>query len=116
MSNLKRHTIELVKEVKEGEVITETYLTPVFIPFSEVYEATDLMDDVTKNEKKKSDKQIMEEMIDFVVRIYGNQFTKEDIQKGLHGPGGNGVLFDQVLFVAQGKENNETKKFLAKKR
>ncbi len=26
--------IELVKEVKEGEIVTEKYLTPVFIPFS----------------------------------------------------------------------------------
>lgn len=116
MSNLKRHTIELVKEVKEGEVITETYVTPVFIPFSEVYEATDVMEDVMKNEKKKSEKEVIDLMIDFVVRIYGNQFSKEDVVKGLHGPGGNGILFDQVLFVAQGKENSETKKFLAKKR
>ncbi|WP_286201365.1 hypothetical protein [Bacillus sp. ISL-4] len=41
MANLKRNMIELVKEVKEGEIVTEKYLTPVFIPFSVVYEALD---------------------------------------------------------------------------
>ncbi|MGW8428824.1 hypothetical protein ACWGJQ_25825 [Peribacillus simplex] len=39
MANLKRNMIELVKEVKEGEIETVKYLTPVFIPFSVVYEA-----------------------------------------------------------------------------
>ena len=43
MANLKRNMIQLVKEVKEGgEVITETFLTPVFISFSVVYESVDI--------------------------------------------------------------------------
>jgi len=34
MAELKRHMIELVKDVKEGELVTEKYLTPMFLPMS----------------------------------------------------------------------------------
>lgn len=54
MANLKRNMIELVKEVKEGEIVTEKYLTPVFIPFSVVYEAIDMTDEIDKSESSKS--------------------------------------------------------------
>lgn len=113
MANLKRNMIELVKEVKEGEIITEKYLTPVFIPFSVVYEALDMMTEV---EKSKNEKEVLEKMIDFVAaRIYNNQFTKEDLFNGLHAPDSSRILYEQIVFVTQGAQNDETKKFLARK-
>ncbi|WP_260399899.1 phage tail assembly chaperone G [Peribacillus simplex] len=85
MANLKRNMIKLVKEVKEGEVITETYLTPVFIPFSVVYEAVDIQEDIDKN--TLTEKELFDKMIDIVAnKIYNKQFTIQDLLNGLHAP------------------------------
>ncbi|MBK5445998.1 MULTISPECIES: phage tail assembly chaperone G [unclassified Peribacillus] len=54
MANLKRNMIELVKEVKEAEIETVKYLTPEFIPFSVVYEAIDMTQEIDKSEEAKS--------------------------------------------------------------
>ncbi|WP_062105211.1 phage tail assembly chaperone G [Bacillus niameyensis] len=114
MANLKRNMIELVEEVKEGEIVTKKYLTPVFIPFAVVYEAMDLMNE-SENEKT-SERDLMDKMMTFVAdRVYGGQFTKEDLMNKLHAPDAIGTLQDQVMFIAQGQQNDETKKFLAKK-
>lgn len=116
MANLKKHTIELVKSVKEGEIETEMYWTPAFLQYSYVYEAVDLMEDWAKNPNKKKDKVVIEETADYVVRLYGEQFTKEELLNGLHAPELGERLYEQVRFVAQGEQNDATKKFLAKKR
>lgn len=119
MANLKRNMIELVKEVKEGEIVTEKYLTPVFLPFSVVYEAIDMTQEIDKSENTKSttsEKELINKLIDFVAnRIYNKQFTKEDLFNGLHAPDAIETLQEQIIFVAQGHQNEETKKFLAKK-
>jgi hypothetical protein len=74
--------IELVKEIKEGEIVTEKYITPVFIPFSVVYEAIDMTQEIDKSEENKttaSEKELIEKLLDFVAnKIYKGQFTKED--------------------------------------
>lgn len=120
MANLKRNMIELVKEVKEGEIITEKYLTPVFLPFSVVYEAIDMTEEIEKSEENKnskSEKILIDKLLDFVAnKIYNKQFTKEELFNGLHAPDAIQTLQEQIIFVAQGKQNDETKKFLAKKR
>jgi len=122
MSDLKRHAIELVKEVKEGEIIKETYLTPAFLPMGVVYEAIEVWSEIEKNEQKKTtkledEKKLYTRVMDFVAnQVYGGQFTPEDLFNGLHAPDVNKVLFDQVLFVARGVQNDFTKKYLAKKR
>ncbi|MDX8288833.1 hypothetical protein SLL00_03470 [Metabacillus indicus] len=119
MANLKRHMIELVKEVKEGEILTEKYLTPVFIPFAVVYEAMDMMEQIEKSEDKKtagSEKELIDKLLTFVAeKIYNNQFTKEDLFNGLHAPSAINTLQEQIIFVSQGRQNNETKKYLEKK-
>ncbi|MDF1997598.1 phage tail assembly chaperone G [Peribacillus frigoritolerans] len=119
MANLKRNMIELVKDVKEGEIVTEKFLTPVFIPFSVVYEAVDLTQEIDKSEKEKSassEKDMIDKLLDFVAnKIYNQQFTKEDLFNGLHAPDAIQTLQEQIVFVAQGRQNDETKKFLAKK-
>lgn len=119
MANLKRNMIELVKEVKEGEIVTEKYLTPIFIPFSVVYEAIDLTEEMDKGEGNKnslSEKEMIDKLIDFVAnRIYNKQFTKEELFNGLHAPDAIETLQRQIMFVAQGQQTDETKKFLAKK-
>lgn len=115
MANLKRHMIELVKEVKEGEVITEKYLTPAFLPLSVVYEALDIAEELEK--KGVSEREKFDKMLDFTAnQIYGKQFTKEELVNGLHGPNAIETLRNQLFFAAHGAQDEATKKFLAKKR
>lgn len=119
MANLKRNRIELVKEVKGEEVVTENFLTPVFIPFGVVYEAMDLKDEIeesSKTDEKGKDKELMDKMVLFVAdRIYNGQFTKEELINGLHAPNAMQELQEQVAFVANGQQTDATKKFLEKK-
>ncbi|WP_026572502.1 phage tail assembly chaperone G [Bacillus sp. UNC438CL73TsuS30] len=119
MANLKRNMIELVKEVKEGEIVTKKYLTPVFIPFSVVYEAIDMTEQIDKSDSNKnasSERELIDKLMDFVAnKIYKGQFTKEELFNGLHAPDAIQTLQEQIVFVAQGKQTDETKKFLAKK-
>jgi hypothetical protein len=114
MAILKRNMIELVKEIKEGELVTEKYLTPVFIPFSVVYEALDMIAEI--DQSKLTEKDLLDKMIDFVAsRVYNNQFSKEDLFKGLHAPDSSRILYEQILFITQGSQSDETKKFLARR-
>lgn len=114
MANLKRNMIELVKEVKEGEVLTEKYWTPVFIPMSVVYEAIDLSEELGKGDAKE--REVMDKLLDFVAnKVYKGQFTKEELINGLHAPMAIQSLQEQILFIAQGNQTEETKKYLAKK-
>ncbi|MFD2637688.1 phage tail assembly chaperone G [Piscibacillus salipiscarius] len=114
MANLKRHMIELITEVKDGELVTKKYLTPMFLPLSVVYEAIDLMAEM-KNVNVNNEKEMIDKLLEFVAdKAYGGQFTKEDLFKGLHAPDAMRILQDQVLFVARGDQNIETKKYLEK--
>lgn len=113
MANLKRNMIELVKEVKEGEIVTEKYLTPVFLPLSVVYEGVDLADQL---KSKDSEKEKIGRLADFIANeVYGKQFTREDLLNGLHGPQAIEILQRQLMFATNGVQDDETKKFLAKK-
>ena len=114
MANLKRNMIELVKEVKEGEIVTEQYWTPVFLPMSVVYEAIDLM--VEEEQSKSNEREMIDKLLDFVAnKIYKGQFTKDELLNGLHAPDAIQVLQEQILFIAQGQQSDETKNYLAKK-
>jgi|SRR5690625_3355786 len=113
MAELKRHTITLVKEVKEGELVTETYVTPVFIPMKAVYEAIDL---AAEMRKEKDQRKLIDKMMTFVAdKVYNKQFPKEALISGLHGPDAVRILEDQILFVSRGFQNEESKKYLEKK-
>jgi hypothetical protein len=117
MANLKRNMIELVKEVKEGEIVTEKYLTPVFIPFDVTYKAVDLASEWQDSGSKKTEREMLDTLIDFVANdVYNGQFTVTELKKGLHAPDAAKVLYDQVQFISQGQQDEETKKFLEKKR
>jgi len=121
MANLKRNMIELVKNpedvAKGGELETEKFWTPPFLPLTVTYEAIDLMEKVEKEEEGGNNiREILELMIDFVAqKVYGGQFTKEDLQNKLHAPDAIEALQSQVLFIAQGQQSEATKNFLAKK-
>lgn len=114
MANLKRNTITLVKDVKEGEVITETYITPTFVPLRIAYEATDVSEYISS--EKLNDRERYTKMIEFVTALYKEQFTIQELTDGLHGPEAIDTLREQLLFAANGIQDEASKKFLAKKR
>ncbi|MFK3938944.1 phage tail assembly chaperone G [Alkalihalobacillus sp. NPDC078783] len=112
---LKRHMIELVKNVEEvqkgGEVVLERFWTPILIPFRKVQEALQMQVDIEKEET--TELAAMDMMANFVAKdIYDNQFTVDDLYNRLHAPDALATLQAQLAFVAQGDQTNETKKFL----
>lgn len=114
-SKLKRNYIQLVENPKAEELKMETYLTPHFIPLDTLYEATDIMaelEEVDNGEKEMSFKEQMDKLIDVVVKIYGGQFTKKDVRTRLHAPDAVTSLQKQVEFIANGQQDDETKKFI----
>ena len=118
MANLKRNMIELVKEVKQGEILTETYWTPPFLPMSVIYEANDIAAEINDADPgdKDSQRQVIEQLSAFISeKAYGGQFTKKELQDGLHAPQAMMVLYEQLQFITLGQQSDETKKFLEKK-
>jgi hypothetical protein len=114
MANLKRNMIELVEEIKEGEIVTKKYLTPIFIPLSVLYEALDLIEEVDQTKKEQD---MIEKMLEFVTtNIYKNQFTKDDLIRGLHSPDASKILYQQILFITQGAQSDDTKKFMSERK
>lgn len=133
-NKLKRNIIQLVSNVKEvqekdAEPKFDIFLTPHFIPTSLWYETIDVMEEVEEIEYKankdaeagkrvsqtKLMKDQMELLQDVVIKIYGQQFTKEQLLAGLHAPSMIEDLRDQVAFIARGQQDEATKKFVENK-
>ncbi|WP_145436942.1 phage tail assembly chaperone G [Staphylococcus hominis] len=116
MSNkLKRNYIRLVENPKAEEIKLETYLTPHFIPLDTLYEAVDIMTELEKAENGEVEipfREQIDKLIDVVVKIYGNQFTAKDLRTRLHAPDAITTLQKQVEFIANGQQDEETKKFI----
>ncbi|UXV34489.1 hypothetical protein MUA90_10720 [Staphylococcus sp. IVB6181] len=115
MTKLKRNYIQLVENPNAEEIKMETYLTPHFIPLDVLYEATDIMVELEKvdsGEVEMSFGEQLDKLIDAVVKIYGKQFTKKDVKQRLHAPDAIETLQKQVEFIANGQQDEETKKFI----
>ncbi|EJA1929667.1 phage tail assembly chaperone G [Staphylococcus pseudintermedius] len=115
MSKLKRNYIQLVENPKAEELKMETFLTPHFIPLDVLYEVTDVMVELEKveaGEKEMPFSVQLDKLIDAVVKIYGKQFTKKDVKARLHAPDALKTLQEQVAFIANGQQDDETKKFI----
>lgn len=114
-NKLKRNYIQLVENPNAEEIKLETFLTPHFIPLDVLYEAIDIMaelEQVETGEKEMSFKEQLDKLIDIVVKIYGKQLTKKDIKTRLHAPDALDTLRKQVEFIANGQQDEETKKFI----
>lgn len=122
MAELIRNMIELIKNPKEvakgGEPEFEKYWTPMHIDLDVLYEAVDLNEELEKPIKSaKDEKGRIDKMLVFVAdKVYGGQFTKEHLRKGLHSPTAIQTLQEQILFVARGMQSEATKKYLEKNR
>ena len=75
----------------------------------------DIMAELEKAENGEvelSFKEQLDKLIDVVVKIYGKQFTAKDIRNRLHAPDALETLQKQVQFIANGQQDEETKKFI----
>lgn len=102
------------KEDKNGNFEVETHFTPNFIPFRKIYEATDIMEGTSEDGSELTEKEMFKRMTDFVVDVYNNQFTSDDLLDRLHAPDAIEEIQSQVQFIAQGKMDEQRKKQLAK--
>lgn len=115
MTKLKRNYIQLVENPSAEEIKMETYLTPHFIPLDTLYEAVDIMSEleqVETGEVEMSFKEQIDKLVDAVVKIYGKQFTAKDVRTRLHAPDAVDALRKQIEFIANGQQDDETKKFI----
>lgn len=113
---LKRNAIEIVTGVNGEELETKVYYTSPFISTRVVYEALDLAEEIDENPDKKKEKELLDEMASFISeKAYGKQFTRDDLIDGLHGPDAIRTLQEQLAFVANGRQSEESKKLMAKK-
>ena len=116
----KRNFIKLIQIDKKGNAVTDsegnakfdTYITPTQIPFRKIYDAADLMDGTS--DENTSAQENIDQMLDMVVDIYNNQFTKDDLLDRLHAPDAVEELQQKIQFIAQGQMDEERKKQLAK--
>lgn len=112
MAKLKRNIIQLVEDPKANEIKLQTYLTPHFISFEIVYEAKDLIDDIEDENSTMKPREIADRLMDMVVKIYDNQFTVKDLKERMHAPDGMNALREQVIFITQGQQTEETRNFI----
>lgn len=120
MAKLKRNMLKLVKNPKEAmkgaEIEYETYWTSPFLSTEVTYEAMDLADLMEEKESDMKSREVMDILGKFVTdKIYGGQFTFKDLKEKYHGPDFINSMREQIQFIAQGQQTDETKKFLEKK-
>jgi len=120
MANLKRNMIELVENPEEvvngAEPDLKVYWTPPFIPLAVVREAMEMQKELNSEDAEENELQLVDRMIEFVAnRIYNGQFSADDIYNKLHAPDAVRTLQEQIMFITQGNQTDETKKFLEKK-
>lgn len=111
MAKLKRNIIQLVEDPKANEIKLQTYLTPHFISFEIVYEAMDLIDDI-EDENSTMKPRNRWQIDGYGCKIYDNQFTVKDLKERMHAPDGMNALREQVIFITQGQQTEETRNFI----
>ncbi|EGQ3068542.1 hypothetical protein I0P04_001895 [Staphylococcus pseudintermedius] len=80
MAKKKELKIELITDVKDnGELVTEVYKAPDFIPFSKLVNATKKLESL----ETATEVEAMIAMFEVLVDLYNNQFTLETLMNGL---------------------------------
>ena len=107
----KQMSIDLITDVKEdGELVTTTYKTKGFIPFSKLMKITKKLEGMDK----LSEQEAMEETFKVICEdLYENQFTVEQLMDGLHAPDAAKVIEENITFLSTGelpKKEKEDKK------
>ncbi|OEK41308.1 phage tail assembly chaperone G [Staphylococcus saprophyticus] len=106
-TKLNQMKIELVKDVKDnGELETEVFYSPKFIPFSKLIRATKTLEKV----EDKSEMEAIDEMFQVVADLYNNQFTAQELSDGLHAPDAVRVIRENIEFISTGELPEDAKK------
>ena len=116
MAKLKRNIIQLVVDPKAEELKLETFLTPQFIPYELTYELVSTMETFDKAEKGEIPLGFVERydmLADAIVKIYDKQFTVKDLKTRFHAPGALNEFIEQIQFIINGQQSDETKNFIA---
>lgn len=98
---MKHSKIELATEFNDEGIPTryETFITRLSIPFSLVYECVSFLASLKDN----PDNDELHVMIDIVVRVFDNQFTKNQLIDGLPSYSATHELYKQVVFIGSGQ-------------
>ncbi|MGO2869131.1 MAG: phage tail assembly chaperone G [Staphylococcus equorum] len=109
----KLNFIELITGEKEnGEFETKVYFTPKYLPFSELMNLFEKVEEIEKTEEDSGTNSI-QEMFKLVAEdIYKNQFTVQELMDGLHAPEAMTEIRAQIQFVSQGEQSEENEKRL----
>ena len=98
---MKHSKIELATEFNDEGMPTryETFITRLSIPFSLVYECVSFLASLKDN----PDNDELYVMIDIVVRVFDNKFTKNQLIDGLPAYSATHELYKQVVFIGSGQ-------------
>lgn len=112
--------IELVtnpEDVANGdEAQFKKHWTPAFVSYQKTREAMSLAAKMEKDGNEPSKIiDLLDEVENFIVELYGEKFTLEELRNGLHGPDAFPVLIAQIHFISDGQQTDDTKKFLQEK-
>lgn len=103
---MNNNTIDIAIQFDDEGVPTRwnTYVTrPNDITFGLVYESISFLSSLKENPNTKE----IQEMIDLVVRMYGNQFDRITLIDGLPSHSATLELYQQITFIANGKNIDE---------
>lgn len=109
----KLNFIELITGEKEnGEFETKVYFTPKHLPFSELMNLFEKVEEIEKTEEDSGINNIQEMFKLIAEDIYKNQFTVQELMDGLHAPETMPEIKAQIQFVSQGEQSEENEKRL----
>ncbi|MEP9851544.1 hypothetical protein ABDK10_02485 [Staphylococcus aureus] len=109
----KLNFIELITGEKEnGEFETKVYFTPKHLPFSELMNVFEKVEEIEKLDEESGFESIREMFKLVAEDIYKNQFTVKELMDGLHAPEAIPELRAQIEFISQGELSEENEKRL----
>uniref|UniRef100_UPI001AEC3E2C phage tail assembly chaperone G n=1 Tax=Staphylococcus sp. GDK8D68P TaxID=2804092 RepID=UPI001AEC3E2C len=99
---MKNNSIELITQFDESgnPVRTETFLTRPTIKLVLVYECVSFLSTLSET----PDTNDIQQMMDLTVRIYDEQFTKNQLIDGLPSHLAVPTLYQQIIFIASGNQ------------
>lgn len=112
-------TLKLVTgiDIVDGEqqLVYKSYPYPIFVKGGLVKKAIDIAADMEQTENTTMAQNI-DKLADFVVEVYGNQFSRDELIDGIQAHELMEKLSGVLKFVISGEENSgEQKKFIQEK-
>lgn len=116
MAKVERNSIVLITGYDEDKdkLQTKRYWTPGYTPLRDMYDAIDLLERITAEDIHP--REALDAQADFIANVaYKGQFSADELIDGLHITNAVEEMERQILFISQGRQSDETKKFLERK-